>query len=67
MTGLYFRFHGWRGFSLANDQGDFFHYVWRLGFVTIYVCRICVLDAYRNMKVAARDALALLNRDGESR
>lgn len=67
MTGLYLRFHGWRGVSLTNIEPDLFHYVFRLGFVTVYVCRRCILDAYRKVKCAAQEALGRLNseKDGE--
>lgn len=67
MKALYITFHGWRGINLANSEPDLFSYVWRLGFVTVYVCKRCILDAYRRMRCTARDALGLLGRDGESR
>lgn len=65
MTGLYVRFHGWRGMSLANIEPDLFHHVFGLGFVTVYVCKRCILDAYRKMKCAAQEALAKLNGDSK--
>lgn len=50
MTALYIRLHNWRGFSLFNPEPDLFHHVWRLGFVSIYVCRQCLLNAYRKLR-----------------
>lgn len=50
MTGLYLRFHGWRGVALTNVEPDLFSYVFRLGFCTLYVCRTCLLDAYRKLR-----------------
>lgn len=63
MTSLYLRFHVWRGMSFVNIEPDLFHYVFKIGFVTVYICRRCLLDAYRKMKCTAQEALGLLNRD----
>ena len=57
MTALYFRLHGWRGFALANVEPDLFAHVFRLGFVTVYICRQCLLDAYRKLRRAIGDAV----------
>lgn len=65
MTGLYLRFHVWRGVSLVNLEPDLFHYVVRLGFVTIYVCKRCLLDAYRKMRSAVQNAIAPAERDDQ--
>lgn len=50
MTALYLRFHRWRGFALTNVEPDLFHVVFRLGFVTVYVCKRCLLEAYRKLR-----------------
>jgi hypothetical protein len=63
---LDFSFHAWRGIG-PDEEPDLFFWRWRLGFVTVTVSRVDVLRAYRKLKDAARDALALLNRDGEGR
>lgn len=52
MTALYIRMHAWRGFSLTNIEPDLFSYVFRFGFCTLYVCRVCLLDAYRKLRRA---------------
>ncbi len=57
MTGLYLRFHGWRGMSLVNIEPDLFHWVGRFGFVTVYVCKTCLLDAYRKLRRAIEKAV----------
>lgn len=52
MTGIYIRFHRWLGVALTNIEPDLFSYVFRLGFVTVYVCRNCLLEAYRKLRAA---------------
>lgn len=59
MTGLYLRFHRWHGFALTNIEPDLFSYVFKLGFVTVYVCRACVLEAYLRIKATVRQAVSL--------
>ena len=50
LPGIYIAFHGWRGFNLANAEPDLFSIVFRLGFVTLYVCRRCLVEAYRRLR-----------------
>jgi len=50
MTALYIRFHRWQGFALTNVEPDLFSYVFKLGFVTVYVCKQCLLGAYRKLR-----------------
>lgn len=59
MNPIYIRFHRWRSVSLFNPERDLFHHVARLGFVTIYVCKRCLLDAYRRMRCTVADAVAM--------
>lgn len=59
MTGLYFRFHGWRGVSLTNVEPDLFHHVVRLGFVTVYICKRCLLDAHHKLRGTVAEAVAI--------
>jgi hypothetical protein len=57
MTALYLRFHRWRGFALTNVEPDLFHVVFRLGFVTVYVCKRCLLDAYRKLRTTIEEVV----------
>lgn len=57
MTGVYIRFHHWRGFSISNIEPDLFHHVARLGFVTIYLCKVCFLQAYRKLRATVHEAV----------
>lgn len=59
MTALYLRFHRWQGFALTNVEPDLFHVVFKLGFCTIYICKRCLFDAYRKMRCAVVDAVAM--------
>ncbi len=63
MTGLYLRFHRWRGFALTNAEPDLFSYVYRLGFVTVYVCKRCLLEAYRRLRVTIEQAVSKDDKD----
>ena len=64
MTGIYIRIHRWRGFSRSNVEPDLFHHVARLGFVTVYLCKRCLLEAYRKLRETMQDAVARADRDG---
>jgi hypothetical protein len=57
MTALYLRFHRWRGFALTNVEPDLFHVVFRLGFVTVYVCKRCLLEAYRKLRTTIEEVV----------
>jgi hypothetical protein len=57
MTALYIRFHRWRGFALTNVEPDLFHVVFRLGFVTVYVCKRCLLEAYRKLRTTIEEVV----------
>jgi hypothetical protein len=50
VTALYLRLHRWRRPSLVNIEPDLFHHVYGLGFCTFYVCRVCLLEAYRRLR-----------------
>lgn len=41
--------HGWRGVG-PDREPDLFLIRWRLGFVTVGVCRVCLLDSYRKLR-----------------
>lgn len=67
--------HAWRGLG-SDIEPDLFFWRWRLGFVTVTLCRVCVLKAYQDAKAEAAKlrremerALRLLERrddkDGE--
>jgi hypothetical protein len=64
VTALYIRFHRWRGVTLFNSEPDLFSHVFRLGFVTVYVCRQCLLEAYRKLR---RTIEEVVRKDGEGR
>ena len=50
MTAITFRFHRWCGFSRANLEPDLFHWVIKAGFVTVYIEKKSLLDAYRQLR-----------------
>jgi hypothetical protein len=50
VTAVYIRFHRWQGFALTNLEPDLFSYVFKVGFCTIYVCKQCLLEAYRKLR-----------------
>lgn len=54
MKSISLSFHGWRGFGRAV-QGDFFIVAFRLGFATLYVCRICLVERLQQLKALTRD------------
>lgn len=58
MSAIYIRFHAWQGFSLVNCEPDLFHHVYKLGFCTVYVCRVCLLNAYRKLRATIEDAVS---------
>lgn len=58
MTGLYLRFHGWRGFSRFNAEPDLFHWVTKAGFLTLYIEKKGLLEAYRNLREAMAKRVA---------
>jgi len=41
--------HGWRGIG-PDIEPDLFLIRWRLGFLTIGFCRVCVLDRFRELQ-----------------
>lgn len=57
MTALYIRFHRWRGFALTNVEPELFHVVYKLGFCTVYVCKQCLLGAYRKLRRTIEEAV----------
>lgn len=58
MTGsLSLSLHLWRGIG-PDVEPDLFVFRWRLGFLTVCVCRVCVLERYRKLKAAIGQAIA---------
>jgi hypothetical protein len=57
VTALYLRFHRWRRPSLVNIEPDLFHHVYGLGFVTVYVCKRCLLEAYRKLRTTIEEVV----------
>lgn len=55
MKSITLSFHGWRGFGRA-EQGDFFVLSARLGFVTLHICRVCVIERLKQLKRLHTDA-----------
>lgn len=55
MRSIAFDLHAWRGIGRAA-QGDFFVFSVRLGFVTLSVCRACVIDRLLQLKALIDDA-----------
>lgn len=44
--------HAWRGIG-PDVEPDLFMWRYRLGFLTLTVCRVCVLSAYQDAKAEA--------------
>lgn len=65
MTGVYLRFHRWRGFG-SGVQGDLFSVSRQFGFVTLYVCRVCLVERLQQLKALMSDAeQRARNNDGQ--
>ena len=64
MTALYLRFHRWRGFPLMGTEPDLFAYVIPMGFATLFVCKVCLIEARRKLRRTIADVLP---HDGEGR
>lgn len=45
-------FHAWRGIG-SEPEPDLFEWRYRLGYVTVMLCRVCVLAAYQDARAAA--------------
>lgn len=54
-------FHGWRGFGRAA-QGDFFIVSVRLGFASLHICRICLVERLQQLKQIV-DEIEIASRD----
>lgn len=48
--------HWWRGIG-PDREPDLFLIRWRLGFLTVGVCRVCLLDSYRKLRATVVDAV----------
>lgn len=65
MTALYLRFHRWRGFPLMpGEQADLFAYVIPLGFATLFVCKVCLIEARRKLRKTIAEVIP---KEGEGR
>lgn len=53
MTALYLRFHRWRGFPLMGTEPDLFHLRVPFGFATLFICKVCLIEARRKLRTAA--------------
>jgi hypothetical protein len=66
MTAIYFRFHRWRGFPVyLDEQLDLLHVVIPLGFCTVFICKVCLIEARRKLRRTIADVLP--GDDGEGR
>ena len=57
MTALYICFHCWHGFARYNLEPELFHWVVKAGFVTVYIEKKSLLDAYRKLRATIVDAV----------
>lgn len=57
MNAIYIRFHAWRAFRLQPDEPELFHVVVPLGFVSLFICRTCLIDARRKLRSAIEEAV----------
>ena len=62
MTALYIRFHGWERPSRTNAEPDLFHWVCGCGFFTVYVCKQCLLNAYRKLRATVQQSVETVDR-----
>jgi hypothetical protein len=58
VTAIYLRFHAWRAFRLRPDEPELFHFVVSLGFVSLFICRTCLIDARRKLRSAIEEAVS---------
>lgn len=58
MTALYLRFHRWSGFALEPDEPDLFHAQVCFGFATLFVCKVCLIEARRKLRQAITERIA---------
>ena len=58
MTAAYIRFHAWRSFRLQPDEPELFHVVIPMGFVSLFICRTCLIDARRKLRSAIAESIA---------
>lgn len=61
MNGLSLDVHGWRGIG-PDIEPDLFVWRWRLGFLTLSVCRVCLLDRVRLLRGTAQQAVLELTK-----
>lgn len=54
--GLSIEVHFWRGFG-PTIQRNLFWYGYRFGFVTVAICKHCVIDRYAALRKTAEAAL----------
>lgn len=47
--GVSIEIHAWRGLGPVL-QKDLFYFGFRLGFVTLSICRVCVIDSYKMLR-----------------
>lgn len=47
--GLTLELHWWRGIG-PTVQRDLFWYGYRFGFLTLSICRVCVIESYRKLR-----------------
>lgn len=55
--GLSVELHWWRGIG-PTVQRDLFFYGFRLGFVTLSICRVCVIDSYAKLREAVESRIS---------
>ncbi|KAF0102204.1 MAG: hypothetical protein FD144_2639 [Rhodospirillaceae bacterium] len=58
MTAIYLRFHAWRAFHLQADEPELFHVVIPMGFVSLCICRICLIDVRRKLRRTIEEAVS---------
>lgn len=58
MTAFYFRTHRWRGFPLEPDEPDLFHAQICFGFATLFICKVCLIEARRKLRAAIAERIS---------
>lgn len=56
MKAIYLRFNRWAGIGRA-EQGDLFSCAFRLGFVTLFVCRVCLITRIQETRDTINEAI----------
>lgn len=66
MRSIALSLHAWRGFGRAA-QGDIFICSVRLGFMSLHVCRVCLVERLQQLKAVIEDVEGNANPEASAR